>query len=48
MPTVNAQPAACAQLCGLSHYRMKGYVTVKSEAEVTGWIQQMIEEEAAF
>ncbi len=48
-PTLEGEfQIACAQLCGLSHYRMKGYVTVESQAEVTAWIQQMIEEEAAF
>ena len=29
---------ACAQLCGLGHYRMKGYVTVESEAEYATWL----------
>jgi len=48
-PTLEGEfEIACAQLCGLSHYRMRGYVTVESQAEVTGWIQQMLEEEAAF
>ncbi len=32
---------ACAQLCGLSHYRMKGYVTVAPIAEVNAWIDDM-------
>ena len=37
---------ACAQLCGLSHYRMRGYVTVESQAEVDSWLQQLSEENA--
>jgi len=30
---------ACAQLCGLGHYRMRGYVTVLSKEEFQKWIQ---------
>jgi cytochrome c oxidase subunit 2 len=30
---------ACAQLCGLSHYRMRGYLTVDTEAEYATWIK---------
>jgi cytochrome c oxidase subunit 2 len=29
---------ACAQLCGLSHYSMKGYVTVETETEFDAWL----------
>jgi len=29
---------ACAQLCGLSHYRMRGYLTVESAAEFEAWL----------
>lgn len=48
-PTLEGEfEIACAQLCGLSHYRMRGFVTVESQATVDAWIQQMIEEEAAF
>jgi len=32
---------ACAQLCGVGHYRMKGYVTVEPAADVTAWIEEM-------
>jgi len=39
---------ACAQLCGLSHYRMRGYVTVESQGEVDAWLQQMAEENAQY
>lgn len=31
---------ACAQLCGLAHYRMRGYVTVETEAEVQAWLDK--------
>ncbi len=30
---------ACAQLCGLSHYRMRGFVTVQTQAEFDTWMQ---------
>jgi len=29
---------ACAQLCGLGHYRMKGYLTVDTEEEYNDWL----------
>jgi cytochrome c oxidase subunit II len=29
---------ACAQLCGLGHYRMRGFVTVLSEEEFDAWL----------
>jgi len=29
---------ACAQLCGLGHYRMRGYVTVLSQQEFAAWM----------
>lgn len=29
---------ACAQLCGLSHYRMKGFLTVESEEAFNAWL----------
>ncbi len=35
---------ACAQLCGLGHYRMKGYVTVHDSAGYQAWL----DEEAAL
>ncbi len=28
----------CSQLCGLGHYRMRGFVTVQSEAEYESWL----------
>lgn len=32
---------ACAELCGNSHYRMKGYLTVESEEEFENWLASM-------
>lgn len=29
---------ACAELCGLGHYRMRGFVNVLPEAEFTSWL----------
>ena len=34
---------ACAQLCGNSHYRMKGYVTIETEAEYAAWLAEQAE-----
>ena len=34
---------ACAQLCGNSHYRMRGYVTVETESEYSTWLSQEAE-----
>jgi cytochrome c oxidase subunit 2 len=31
---------ACAELCGLGHYRMGGTVTVHSEAEFQNWLSE--------
>lgn len=31
---------ACAQLCGLGHYRMKGYLTVSTEEEFNKWLAE--------
>lgn len=32
---------ACAQLCGLGHYRMRGFFTVETEEAFNTWLQQM-------
>ena len=40
---------ACAQLCGNSHYRMRGYVTIDTEEEYSTWLAKQakyLEEEA--
>jgi cytochrome c oxidase subunit 2 len=31
---------ACAQLCGLGHYRMRGVVTVESPEEFDAWVRE--------
>ena len=48
-PTVSGEyEIACAQLCGLSHYRMRGFVTVEPQADLEAWLQQIAEENAQF
>ena len=37
---------ACAQLCGLGHYRMRAFVTVVTPDEFTKWIDDKIKESA--
>jgi cytochrome c oxidase subunit 2 len=34
---------ACAQLCGLGHYRMKGYLTVHDKAGYQAWLDEQAE-----
>ena len=34
---------ACAQLCGNSHYRMKGFVTVETDDEFNAWLDEEAE-----
>lgn len=34
---------ACAQLCGLGHYRMRGTITVQNEAELAAWMKEQRE-----
>jgi cytochrome c oxidase subunit 2 len=34
---------ACAQLCGNSHYRMKGYMTIHSEDDYVNWLKEEAE-----
>jgi cytochrome c oxidase subunit 2 len=44
MPTVAGHyEIACAQLCGLSHYRMRGQVVVESQAEVDSHFVELAE-----
>jgi cytochrome c oxidase subunit II len=38
---------ACAQLCGLGHYRMRAYVTVLAPDEFQKWIDDKVKEQAA-
>ena len=35
---------ACAQLCGNSHYRMRGFLTVETESEFESWLAEQAEE----
>ena len=34
---------ACAQLCGLGHYRMKGYLTIDTDEEYNQWLNLQAE-----
>ena len=38
---------ACAQLCGLGHYRMRGFFTVETEDQFQEWLKSMTPEPAA-
>jgi cytochrome c oxidase subunit 2 len=38
---------ACAELCGLGHYRMKGFVTVETPEAFEAWLVQQAAEAAA-
>jgi cytochrome c oxidase subunit 2 len=31
---------ACSQLCGLGHYRMRGFVSVRSDADYRSWLAE--------
>ena len=31
---------ACAQLCGLGHYRMKGFITIQTQEEFDQWLSE--------
>ena len=31
---------ACAQLCGIAHYRMKGFITVHSQEDFDAWLAE--------
>jgi cytochrome c oxidase subunit II len=38
---------ACAQLCGLGHARMRGFVTVQTADEFQKWLDEQIKEQSA-
>ena len=38
---------ACSQLCGLGHFRMRGFVTVQSDADFKKWLAEQAKELAA-
>jgi cytochrome c oxidase subunit 2 len=40
-----AYEIACAQLCGLGHYRMRGFVTVQSDDEFQKWMEEQAEQQ---
>ena len=35
---------ACSQLCGLGHFRMRGFVTIQSEADYQKWFDEQEKE----
>jgi cytochrome c oxidase subunit 2 len=37
----------CSQLCGLGHFRMRGFVTVQSDADFKKWLAEQAKELAA-
>ena len=39
---------SCAQLCGLGHFRMRGYLTIQTEEEFQSWIQTKLEEKRQY
>ena len=36
---------SCAQLCGNSHYKMRGFMTVQSEEEYQSWLEENARED---
>jgi cytochrome c oxidase subunit 2 len=38
---------ACAQLCGLGHAKMRGFVTVQTAEEFQKWLEEQIKEQSA-
>src|SRR3954467_5363728 len=38
---------ACAQLCGLGHYRMRGFVTIEEPAEFQKWMDEQVKAQAS-
>jgi hypothetical protein len=36
----NPTEIACAQLCGLGHYRMRGFMTVQTQEEYDAWLTE--------
>ncbi len=38
---------ACAQLCGLGHYRMRAFVTVQSAEDFQKWMEEKVKEQQA-
>jgi len=45
-PTKTGQfEIACAQLCGLGHYRMRGFLTIHTQDEFEQWVKDNVTEE---
>jgi len=43
IPTKTGQwDIACSQLCGLGHYRMRGFVNVQSSADYDKWMADQV------
>ena len=38
---------ACAELCGLGHYRMRGFLVIDTPDAFTTWLQQALQEQSA-
>jgi len=36
----------CSQLCGLGHYRMRGFLTIQSQADFDAWMAEQEKEQA--
>jgi cytochrome c oxidase subunit II len=45
--TVGHWEIACAELCGLGHYRMKGFITVDSQEDYDKWMAEQVAAKAA-
>ena len=41
---IGAYEIACSQLCGLGHFRMRGFVTVQSAADFQKWMDDQEKE----
>ena len=40
MPTRTGEwEIACSQLCGLGHYRMRGFYTIQTQADFDAWLR---------
>jgi len=46
VPTMTGQwDIACSQLCGLGHFRMRGFVNVQSAADYDKWMAEQVKEQ---
>jgi len=46
VPNPGAYEIACAELCGLGHYRMRGYITVHSADDFSAWYSEQMQKKA--